>query len=91
MADVVDKLMALVEKQQKMLMSFNRAGLNLANQEVKMAELDIERKRTDVDALKARAQLERAEAQMIAADDTSPKPRFGERGHVRTRVGTGAT
>lgn len=84
---VVDKLMTLCDRQQKMLMSFNRAGLNLANHEVKLAELEIERKRTEADGFKARAQLERAEALKITAEDAAPAPRFGTKGHTRTRVG----
>lgn len=87
LSDVVDKLMTLCDKQQRMLMSFNRAGLNLANQEVKLAELEIERKRSETDGYKARAQLERAEAQKLAIEDNAPAPRFGEKGHTRIRSG----
>lgn len=86
MATVIDKLMALCDKQQRMLMSFNRAGLTLAQQEVKMAELSIERRRVDTDALKAQASLDRAEALKITAEDGGPKPRFGNTGHTRHRA-----
>ena len=86
LAEVIDKLMTLCDRQQKMLMSFNRAGLNLANHEVKLAELEIERKRTESDSFKARAQLERAEALKITAEEGGPPPRFGSKGHTRTRT-----
>lgn len=88
MAEVIEKLMSLCDKQQRMLMSFNRAGLNLANQEVELAKLDIERKRSETDAFRAQAQLRRAEAHALAAEETAPSPRFGVTGHKRTRIGT---
>lgn len=85
---VVTLLQNTIDKQQKLLMAFNRAGLHLAQHEEAMAKLDIRKRENEVQAMQATAELHRAEARKIEATETGPIPRFGVKGHERTYVGT---
>jgi len=85
---VVEMLQKTIDRQQKLLMAFNRAGLHLAQHEETMAKLDIQRKENEIEAIKATTSLHRAETIRVNAESGTPVPRFGAKGHERTYVET---
>lgn len=85
---VINALMEQNAKLHKMLMAFNAAGLNLARQEEAMAKLAVEGRRIDLDKSKAEADVERATAQRLEAENGVRPSRYGEHA-VRTVIGAG--
>lgn len=74
----------------RMLMAFNRAGLNLANHEQTMAKIANEEQQTKVDHMRATADKERAEAKRIDAENGVRPPVYGSgAGATRTIIGAG--
>ena len=88
LAHTLNCLMSQIESQHRLLMAFNKAGYNLAAQEVKMAELSVEKQEAETALVRAKAAEMLAEAKRTAIESGGPKPLHGMSvGHERITVG----
>jgi hypothetical protein len=84
---ILTLLADLVREQNKLLLSFHKAGRDLAIMEVEKAKLDVQRVEAETSLIRAEAERRRAEARATASTTPdNPPPTFGERGHTRTVI-----
>lgn len=89
LSTVVDRLLKEIGQQHRLLMAFNKAGYSLAQQEVEMAKLSIEKQQAETVLVRARAASMQAEADKTRILDGGPKPihGIGSGSHERVIVG----